>query len=91
MARPPVKSPADRADANSAMPFDAPLVLPALLAIILVVTVTCILRTLAAAWKREIEVHDLVRESREMRQRYIDAITQRRRVGNDVELVEEEP
>ncbi len=70
------------------MADDASLVIVAGLGLIVVLTVTSVLRTLAAAHKRELDIHNLILESNEMRRRYIETVARRR--GINVEIVDDD-
>lgn len=60
------------------MGIDPIIFVAAALAFLTAVTVTQILLLLASMRKHQIEMHDLVRNSKRLRNEYIEAVTQRR-------------
>ncbi|MCX5658144.1 MAG: hypothetical protein NTW19_00280 [Planctomycetota bacterium] len=46
----------------------------AFMAILLYALVTCVLATLASQYRHSVSVHDRLRESQELRRRYVEAI-----------------
>jgi hypothetical protein len=67
---------------------DVPLI-PLALVLVLVLTVTAILKTLAIVSSRQIEVHDLILKSHALRHQYVQAVMRRRTVGTSVDLIDE--
>lgn len=63
-----------------------------LIGLVMAVTLTNILRTLACMRKHDLDIHNIVRESRQLRNDYLVSLAERMgEVGSGVEIVDDEP